>query len=103
MDKVEGLKKILVQDPGNDFARYGLAMELIRLGQTEAGLLEFSNLLERDPNYTAAYQMSAQTLATLGRPEEAIKRLKAGIASAERKGNRHAVSEMQGLLDELDR
>jgi predicted Zn-dependent protease len=103
MDKMEGLKEILALDPGNSFARYGLAMELVRLGETEAGLAEFSSLLERDPNYTAAYQMSAQTLATLGRNEEAIARLKEGIANANRQGNRHAMSEMQGLLDELDR
>jgi Tfp pilus assembly protein PilF len=103
MDKLEGLKEILALDPGNSFARYGLAMELIQQGETEAGLKEFSNLLEHDPNYTAGYQMSAQTLATLGRTDEAMERLKAGIASASRQGNRHATSEMQGLLDELDR
>jgi len=30
-------------------------------------------------------------------------RLKEGIASARRTGNDHALSEMQGMLDELDR
>jgi hypothetical protein len=47
--------------------------------------------------------MAAQTLATAGRTQDAIARLKAGISCATRSGNRHAVSEMQAMLDELDR
>jgi len=45
--------------------------------------------------------MSSQTLAKLGRTEEAIARLKEGIATAQRTNNSHAVAEMQALLDDL--
>ena len=47
--------------------------------------------------------MAAQTLTAAGRKAEAIERLKAGIGCAARAGNSHALSEMQGMLDELDR
>jgi len=103
MDKIAGLKEILALDPENSFARYGVAMELAGRGQTEAALREFDTLLANDPEYTAGYFMAAQTLATAGRTAEAMERLKAGIASAARSGNRHALSEMQAMLDELDR
>lgn len=103
MDKIAGLKEILTLDPQNSFARYGLAMELAGQGQTEAALAEFATLLENDPAYTAGYFMAAQTLASAGRTPEAIDRLKAGILSAKRSGNHHALSEMQAMLDELDR
>jgi predicted Zn-dependent protease len=103
MDKIAGLKEILELDPKNSFARYGLALELAGSGQTAKALAEFETLLANDPGYTAGYFMSAQTLAAAGRPQEAISRLKKGIESAERSGNRHAVSEMQAMLDELDR
>jgi predicted Zn-dependent protease len=103
MDKLAGLKEILAQDPKNSFARYGFAMELAGRGEIEAALTEFSTLLGSDPNYTAAYFMAAQTLANAGRNPEAIERLKAGIACATRTGNNHALSEMQAMLDELDR
>ena len=49
MDKISGLKEILELDPKNNFARYGLAMELTRLGETEAALSEFDLLLANDP------------------------------------------------------
>src|ERR1017187_7013382 len=103
MDKIAGLKQILALDPKNSFARYGIAMELARTGETAAALAEFDTLLANDSEYTAAYFMAAQTLAAAGRTSEAIERLKAGVACAARSGNRHAVSEMQAMLDELDR
>jgi predicted Zn-dependent protease len=103
MDKFQGLKEILEMDPKNSFARYGVAMELAARGETEAALQEFTTLLGNDPDYTAAYFMSAQTQATAGRTADAMERLKGGISCAARSGNRHAMSEMQAMLDELDR
>jgi predicted Zn-dependent protease len=101
MDKLAGLKEILALDPQSSFARYGIAMELVSRGQIDDALAEFDVLLKNDPDYTAGYFMSAQTLASAGRTTDAIVRLKAGINCAARTGNRHALSEMQSMLDEL--
>ncbi len=103
MDKIAGLKEILALDPKNSFARYGIAVELAARGDTAGALAEFDALLANDPDYTAGYFMSAQTLASAGQTTEAIDRLKAGIGCAARSGNSHALSEMQAMLDELDR
>ena len=103
MDKIASLREILALDPKNSFARYGIAMELVNRGETEAALEEYSTLLANDPDYTAGYFMSAQTLSAAGKTAEAIERLKAGISSAARSDNRHAISEMQAMLDELER
>ena len=103
MDKIAGLKEILALDPKNSFARYGIAMELANRGEIAAALAEFDTLLTNNPDYTAGYFMSAQTLAGADRKSEAIERLKAGIGCAARSGNSHALSEMQGMLDELER
>ena len=103
MDKLAGLKEILAQDPNNTLARYGIAMELASRGQTDESLTEFDALIQAKPDYTAAYFMSAQTMANAGRTGDAIARLKLGLDSARRTGNQHALSEMQTMLDELDR
>jgi len=103
MDKIARLREILALDPKNSFARYGIAMELAKGGETAAALAEFDALLANDPDYTAGYFMAAQTLAAAGRTAEAVERLKAGIGSAARSGNQRALSEMQAMLDELDR
>ena len=73
-------------------------MEYANQGQTEASLAEFERLLLTHPDYTAGYFMAAQTLVKAGRTDEAKERLDQGIASAQRTGNQHALSEMQALL-----
>jgi Tfp pilus assembly protein PilF len=70
-------------------------------GRTGAALTEFDTLIQHNPEYVPAYQMSAQTLAKLGKSAEAADRLRHGIATAVRSGNAHAASEMQALLDDL--
>jgi len=95
------LTEILTHNPGDAFARYGLAMEHANQGQTDASLAEFDRLLSTHPDYTAGYFMAAQTLEKAGRTTEARTRLEQGIASAQRTGNQHALNEMQGMLDDL--
>jgi predicted Zn-dependent protease len=101
MDKIAALSEILTADPTNAFARYGLAMEHNTQGNTDLALTEFTALIHHNPDYVPAYQMSAQTLAKLGRTEEARARLHEGITAAQRTKNAHAAGEMQTLLDDL--
>ena len=95
------LKEFLTENPSDAFARYGLAMEYSKAGETEPALAEFQKLLELHPDYTAGYFMAAQTLAHAERNDEARKMLRDGIASALRTGNQHAQSEMEAMLAEL--
>jgi cytochrome c-type biogenesis protein CcmH/NrfG len=101
MDRIALLNQVLEQNPTDAFARYGLAMAYISEGKAGEALSEFTTLIGHNPDYVPGYQMSAQTLAKLGRGEEAISRLRSGLEAAQRTGNQHAAAEMQGLLDEL--
>jgi predicted Zn-dependent protease len=101
MDRTSALQEILSQDPTNTLARYGLAMEHSNLGQFDRALEEFGKLLTSNPDYPAAYFMAAQTLVKAGRLDDAKTMLANGIASAERKRDSHAASEMQAMLDDL--
>lgn len=102
MDRISLLQELLNQDSNNAFARYGLAMEYSNSGNLERALEEFRHLLSAHPDYTAGYFMAAQTLAKFGRSSEARKMLADGIACAQKKGDTHAQSEMQAMLDELE-
>jgi len=95
------LKDILSQNPRDSFARYGLAMEYANSGKLPEALDEFETLLKEHPDYTAGYFMAAQTLSKASRSDEAKKMLQQGIAAAQRTGNEHARSEMEGMLSDL--
>jgi tetratricopeptide (TPR) repeat protein len=100
--RLAALQTILKDNPNDAFARYALGLEYSGSGETEAALVEFAQLLQAHPDYTNGYFMSAQTLARAERVDEARAMLEKGIESARRTNNRHALSEMQAMLDELE-
>lgn len=100
VDKIAALQEILKQNPQDAFARYGLAMEYVHRNQPDLALAQFDHLQAQHPDYTAGYQMAAQTLLRMGRVEEAQARLRLGIACAQRTGNQHARNEMEAMLEE---
>ena len=67
MDRIAMLSEILAANPEDSFARYGLAQEYSNTGQIEQALQEFKTLIEKNPDYTPAYFMAAQTLASSSR------------------------------------
>lgn len=101
MDRIAALSEILAENPNDEFARYGLAMEYSKSGEVDRAMEEFGKLLAANPDYTPGYFMAAQTLAAAGRTDEAKKMLVDGIASARRTGNNHAQSEMTAMMEEL--
>lgn len=95
------LEEFLAQNPNDSFTRYGIALECLREGDFAGAEAHFKSLLEANPDYVPGYQMYAQTLAQQDRAEEAKALLNKGIAAANRQGNQHARSEMEGLLAQL--
>jgi tetratricopeptide (TPR) repeat protein len=101
--RVATLKQILDTNPDDAFARYALGMEYSGSGETDAAMAEFQRLLAAHPDYANAYFMAAQTLARAERNDEARNILQQGIECARRTRNQHAMSEMEAMLDDLDR
>ena len=101
MDRIAMLTEILAANPEDSFARYGLAQEYSNSGQIDQAVKEFKTLLEKNPDYTAAYFMAAQALVKDERTDEAKRMLVDGVSSARRTGNTHAQSEMTAMLEEL--
>jgi len=95
------LEEFLAQNPTDAFTLYGIALEFLRERDLAAAEEYFKKLLQTNPEYVPGYQMYAQTLAEHDRAEEAKDLLNKGIAAANRQGNQHARSEMEGLLEQL--
>ena len=100
--RVATLKEILKDNPDDAFARYALGLEYSGAGETDAALSEFTRLLAAHPDYTNGYFMAAQALERAGRIDEARTMLQSGFESARRTNNRHALSEMEAMLEELE-
>jgi thioredoxin-like negative regulator of GroEL len=95
------LEEFVAKKPDDAFSRYGLAMECMNSGDPGAADTHFRTLLDRHADYIPAYLMYAQLLARESRPAEAKQVLSTGIAAAAKKGDNHATSEMEALLNDL--
>jgi thioredoxin-like negative regulator of GroEL len=95
------LEEFVAGKPDDAFSRYGLAMECMNSGDPAAADEHFRALLHRNAEYVPAYLMYAQLLVRESRGEEARTVLASGIVAAEKTGDQHARSEMEGLLSEI--
>ncbi len=100
-NRLEILKQMVAQDPGNSFARYGLAMEYAKLGELAAAVTEFQKLIAGDANYSAAYYHGGQALEKLGRVDEARTVYEQGIDATRRTGDAHTRAEIEAALSLL--
>jgi tetratricopeptide (TPR) repeat protein len=92
------LEKMTAAPDADPFAWYGLALEYRSLGRLEDCLRTFETLRQRDASYVPMYLMAAQVLAQLGRNEEARTWAQQGTEQARRKGDTHALGELESLL-----
>ncbi len=101
MSRREKIEAMLVDEPGDVFLRYSLAMELDKEGEHERSLAEFATLMNGDPPYVPAFFMAAQQLARLNRIADARTALREGIEQARAAGDSHAAGEMGEFLATL--
>src|SRR5262245_328980 len=93
--RIEGL---LALEPGDQFLRYSLAMELEKEGDNARSLAGLAELQRDSPPYVPAFFMAAQQLVKLDRLAEARDALRRGIEEARNQNNSHAAGEMSEML-----
>ena len=98
---LERLQEFLRSRPDDSFVRYGLGMELAKLGRTDEAAVCLEALIAADPDYVPAYFQAALILTRAGCAERARALLQSGLEAAARKGDSHAAAEMAGLLGEI--
>ena len=96
------LEESLASDPQDPFLRYGLAMQCLREGDVAEGRERLRSLIADHPaDQVAAHQQLGQSFLEFEEWDEAVRVLRAGVALAEKRGDRHAAAEMQGLLNSI--
>jgi tetratricopeptide (TPR) repeat protein len=102
MGRIEQLEQFIAKNPADPFPRYGLAIELKNGGRLEDAARQFSELMTRFPDYTAAYLHAGNVLRDLGRRDEAAATYRSGIEACMRRGDGHARGELEAALAALE-
>jgi tetratricopeptide (TPR) repeat protein len=100
--RIESLKGLLDQDPGNSRIRHMLANEYGNSGQIAEALAEYATLVEKDPDYVPGYFQAARLAEAAGDIETARSWYQRGLETARETGDKHAESEIAAALDLLD-
>jgi tetratricopeptide (TPR) repeat protein len=98
VSRIETLKKFIEAHPNDPFPRYGLAQEYKNAGRFDEARAVFESLMRDHPDYTAAYLHAGNVLISLGQRDEARAVFERGIEACRRRGDGHAMSELEGAL-----
>ncbi len=99
--RLDQLRAMLAEEPGEAFIRYAIALELKRSGAMAEAVEQLEHLLTDDPKYIACYYQLALLLIDLGRAEEALRTCEAGALQCLVTGDRKTRAELMELKNAI--
>ena len=101
VDRLAKLLEFLKNEPDDAFLLYALATEYLRLNQADTALSYYERLVSDHPKYVGTYYHLGKLYEALNRRDDAIKTYETGIQVAKEVRDNHALSELQGVYNEL--
>lgn len=100
-ERMDQLRSMLDEEPGDVFLRYAIALELRRAGRPDQAIDDLRGLLNDEPGHLASYHQLALMLSEVGRIRDAVHTCEAGMLQCLVAGDRKAHAEMAELLEQL--
>ena len=100
MNRLEKLLEFIQNEPNDEFLKYALATEYLRLNNTEQALNYYEDLVNNHPNYTGTYYHLGKLYEALNRKQDAIDIYEKGMQITKEKRDNHAFSELQAVYRE---
>ena len=102
MSRIDQLKVFLTESPEDSFLQHALALEYIKIGKDDIARSLFETILQRDAGYLGSYYHLGKLLERTGEQAAAIQVYRKGMETALIQHDRHAYSELQAALEELE-
>jgi len=99
--RLEKLLEFIKNEPGDEFLKYALATEYLRLNDTDRALEYYEDLVNNNPGYVGTYYHLGKLYEALNRKAEAVAIYEKGMKIAREKRDNHALSELQSVYNEL--
>lgn len=98
--RIEMLKKLVLEDPKDPFYPYALALEYLHTKRPEA-LTILKQVIEKHSDYLPSYYQAGLLSIEFGQLDEGKAILEKGIALAQKQNDRKALNELRSLLDNI--
>jgi tetratricopeptide (TPR) repeat protein len=100
ISRLDKLLEFIKAEPGDEFLKYALATEYLRLNQSDKALQYYEDLINNHPNYTGTYYHLGKLYEALGRKQDAVNIYEKGMQITKEKRDNHAFSELQTVYRE---
>src|ERR1700743_891478 len=101
INRLDKLLEFIKNEPNDEFLKYALATEYLRLNETDKALAYYEDLVNNHPNYTGTYYHLGKLYEALNRKQDAVKTYETGMRITKEKRDNHAFAELQGVYREL--
>ncbi|GCC49981.1 enzyme of heme biosynthesis [Chryseotalea sanaruensis] len=98
--RIEMLKKLVLEDPNDPFYPYALALEYLHTQRAEAMFI-LRDVMDKHSDYLPSYYQAGLLSIEFGQLEEGQAILEKGIALAQKQNDRKALNELQSLLENI--
>lgn len=102
MNRIDKLNEFLQASPNDSFLQHALALEYVKIGNDASAQKLFETILEREPGYVGSYYHLGKLFERNNSNDKAIEVYKHGMEETKKANDRHAYSELQAALEELE-
>jgi predicted Zn-dependent protease len=103
MDPTERFEALLAAGKDSALLRFGLGSAYLAGGRAPKAVEHLRAAVAQDPAYSAAWKLLGKALEASGEPPAAAEAYRAGIAAAEKRGDKQAAKEMAVFLRRIER
>ena len=100
-DRINELKNLLKDDPGDSFLHYALGLEYVKTGDSKMALERFEMLIREYPDYLPVYYQAAHLYLENNDRTQAEKTFNNGIALARRLEEHKTYQELKNAYNNL--
>jgi tetratricopeptide (TPR) repeat protein len=79
LSRLDKLLAFIQNEPNDEFLKYALATEYLRLNDTDKALAYYEDLVNNHPNYTGTYYHLGKLYEALNRKDDAIRTYENGM------------------------
>ena len=97
LSRLDKLLEFIKNEPEDEFLKYALATEYLRLNQVDKALTYYEDLVTNHPGYVGTYYHLGKLYEALNRKPDAITTYENGMTIAKQKRDNHAFSELQAV------
>lgn len=101
-NNIKQLLQALKKNPSDSFAKFALALELMKSDEVSKAKVLFESILEQDPGYLGVYYHLGKLYEQQQLFSKAIELYRKGLALAQQQGQKRTYTELEEAIENLN-